>query len=295
VLKNTKILLIAVILLSTASVGSAQADEKKLQTEDKNLGFTFRLDYMSKWMSRGRECYSEDGAFAETIGIDLWQTGFGVAVTHRNATDSGWVNRQRLDYKVSYGNSLFDSTPYKVKYKVGYVFKNWYDKLANSAGKSKDTQMWLLKSSFPKLLGSTGVVPYVVTTYDHPAYSDDGYGKHWDGWVHRFGLGYDLKVPRLPNKLHLTSEIAYTDGFRAADHDWSYATLGISTKFKLYKNITLVPRVYHQITMDDSVGQRKDITYGIISLIYKFGNSNKDVKVNKDELLLGKTSNILSK
>ena len=263
------ILLVAVALFTVPAVSRAEEPAKK-------LGVTFDLTYVSKWMSRGVEIWSEDGGFFETITLDLWGTGFKTAVIHRSATGSGNldrggnVNRQRLDYMLSYGGAAFDSTPYKATYTVGYMYKNWYDKLANAAGKSMDIEMWFLKYSFPELLGSTGLVPYGITTYDHPAKSDDGFNNnHWDGWVHRFGLGYDLNVFELPSPLHLSSDIAYTAGFRAADHDWSFATFGISSKLKLSENMAFVPAVYQQISMDDSVCDH-DVTYCSLSVKYEF-------------------------
>lgn len=263
-MRKAGILFILVALLATLTVNRVQAQEKS-----KELGISLDVTYTSKWISRGVECYGADGAFFETVNIDLWGTGFGFAVTHQSATDSGWVNMQRMNYKVYYGNSIFGDKAYKTKYKVAWVYENWYDKLANAAGKSKDIEMWVLKYSFPNLLGSSGFVPYGVTTYDHPARSDNGFDRHRDGWVHRFGLGYDLSIPDLPNPLHLTSEIAYIDGFRAADHDWSYATFGTSTKLKLSKNATFGPGIYQQISMDNSVCDH-DVTYCKISMKYKF-------------------------
>ena len=255
--------MVAAVLFTVPAVSRTEEQPKK-------LGVTFDLTYVSKWMSRGVEVWSEDGGFFETITLDLWGTGFKTAVIHRLATGSGWVNRQRMDYMLSYSGNAFDSTPSKIKYTVGYMYKNWYDKLANAAGKSMDIEMWFLKYSFPELLGSTGLVPYGITTYDQPAKSDDGFNSsHWDGWVHRFGLGYDLNIPELPSPLHLSSDIAYTDGFRATDHDWSFATFGISSKLKLSENMAFVPAVYQQISMDDSVCDH-NVTYCMLSMKYEF-------------------------
>ena len=264
-MRKTGILLVAVALFATLSVGQAQAQE-----EGKKLGVSLDVTYMSKWMSRGVECYSEDGAFFETVDVDLWGTGFGFATTHQSATGGGWVNMQRMNYKVYYGNSLFDDKAYKTKYNIAWVYENWYDKWANAAGKSKDIEMCVFNYSLPNLLGSTGLIPYGITTYDYPAESDDGFNNsHWDGWVHRFGIGYDLDLPALPSPLHLSSDIAYTDGLRAAEHDWSFATFGISTKFKLSENMAFVPGIYQQVSMDDSVCDH-DVTYCKVSMKYKF-------------------------
>ena len=262
------ILLVAAALFTVPPVSRAEEQAKK-------LGVSLGVDYVSKWIFNGREVWSEDGGFFETINLDLWGTGFGVAYTHRSALGSGNldrggnVNRQRMDYMFAYGGSAFDAEPYEVKYKVSYMSKNWYDKLANAAGKSLDCETWTLKYSLPNLLGSTGLVPYGITNYTEPADSHDGWGKHWNGCVHRLGLGYDLSVPSLESPLHLSSDIAYNDGFCRGDHEWAFATVGASTKTKLSENMMFVPAVYHQISMDDSLTDH-DVTYCVLSMKYEF-------------------------
>ena len=146
---------------------------------------------------------------------------------------------------------------------VGYEH---YPGLARN--KANTTFEWIFAFSWPKILPN-GLVPSYIAHYEYPAGSNYDYS-HITGWVHRFGLGYDLNVPELPNPLHLSSEVAYTDGLGGAAHDWSYACFGLSTKFKLNDNLSFVPGVYHQISMDDSVSKRDDITYCILSMKYKF-------------------------
>jgi hypothetical protein len=81
-----------------------------------------------------------------------------------------------------------------------------------------------------------------------------------------------MKVKELPNPLQLTSEIAYTDGLEGATHRWSYTTFGIGTKFNITKNLTFIPTLYEQITLDKGacLGARHDITYCVLSMRYKF-------------------------
>lgn len=254
---NKKVLLIAVILLSMAC--AAQAEEGQ-------LGVTFDTTYMSKWMVRGSEGYGQQGAVFETIDLDLWGTGAGIAIGHQSATASGYVDKQRFNYKLYYGSSLFDDQPYKTKYKLTWIYENWYGR-AKSKG---DLQEWLFVFSWPQILPVENLAPYYITHYLHPAGSNFDNHKI-SGWVHRFGLGYDLDVAELPKPLHLTGEIAYTDGYGGAvvDHDWSYATLGVSTKFEIADNLTFVPGVYHQVSMDDSVCHN-DVTYCKLSMRYKY-------------------------
>ena len=87
------------------------------------------------------------------------------------------------------------------------------------------------------------------------------------GWIHLFGIGYDLSIASLlengaEQDLHLSVDIAYNDGTGAncnaqantgVDHDWSHAVFGISTDFKLSDDLTFAPGIYYQVSMDDSV------------------------------------------
>ncbi|MHC4244924.1 MAG: hypothetical protein ACYSU4_21145, partial [Planctomycetota bacterium] len=87
-MNKLKVLLIAAILLSIPC--AAQAEEGK-------LGATFDVTYLSRWLSKGAEVWSEDGGIFETISLDLWGTGFGLGVTHLSATGGGWSDKQRFN------------------------------------------------------------------------------------------------------------------------------------------------------------------------------------------------------
>ena len=250
------VLLIVVLLLSM--VGPAQAQDDK-------LGVTLDLTYVSKWMSKGAEAYGQQGGLFKTIDVDLYGTGFGVKVTHRNATASGYVDKQRFDYRLYYKNQLFEGGPYATNYNISCGYEH-YPGLARN--KANTTYEWIFAFSWPNILPE-GLVPSYIAHYEYPAGSYYKYS-YITGWVHRFGLGYDLNVSEIPEPLHLSSEVAYTDGLGGAAHDWSYATFGISTKLKITNNLTFVPGIYHQISMDDSVCKRDDVTYCKLSMKYKF-------------------------
>ncbi|MHC4423132.1 MAG: hypothetical protein ACYSWR_00465 [Planctomycetota bacterium] len=258
-MNKTRILIVAVIVLGAAGVGLA---------EEGKLGVTLDVTYASRWLSDGAEVYSEDGAFHETISLDFYGTGFGAAVTHSSATDGGWVDKQRLDYKVFYSNSLFDDHAYKTCYNLKWIYKNYYDRARDKG----NIQEWRFGFSWPKLLDN-GLVPKYTLVYCYPAGSSyDNY--KISGFLHVFGLGYSLNVPQLPNPVSLSANVTFRDGAGCTtaspkDHDWSHATLGASTKLKIADNLTFVPGVYHQISMDDSVNTR-DVTYVKLSMKYKF-------------------------
>jgi hypothetical protein len=237
------------------------------QAEEGELGVTLDLSYWSKWLSKGFYGYGQQGALFKTIDLDLYGTGFGMKVTHRNATASGYVDMQRIDYRPYYKSKLFEGEPYATNYSLSCGYEH-YTGLAKSVANT--TYEWILALSWPNLIPE-GIVPNYKAHYEYPAGS--GY-THDDvtGWVHRFGLGYDLDVMELPAPLYISGEVAYNDGLggTAKDHDWSYAAFGLATKFSLTDNLTFVPCVYYQITIDKSTNPDKDLTYCVLSMKYKF-------------------------
>ena len=264
-MKRKQIVLYLVVLLGLVSAGYAE--------ENKKLVVTFDLTYMSKYMSKGSSPYGSHGAFFETFNIDLWGTGFGVSVGHQAAIGSGDFNgkgladKRRLNYGVYYGTSFFKDEVYETKFRFDWIYKDYYDR-ARTIGNSQEL---IFDFSWPNILPIKNLSPYYIAHYECPAGS--GYAnKSISGTVHRFGLAYDWALPKLPNPLRLSAETAYTDGYggKTVDHDWSYSTFGISTKFNLTDNLSLVPGLYQQITMDNSVNSKDSITYCKISMKYKF-------------------------
>jgi len=250
-----RILFVAVVLLSAGSLAPAEKGKLKVALD---------MTYMSKYMSKGAEAYGQQGALFKTIDLDLYGTGFGVKVKHRNATASGYVDKQRFDYRPYYRNRVFQGMSYATNYNISLGYEH-YPGLARN--KANTTFEWIFAFSWPNIMPK-GFVPSYIAYYEYPAGSN--YEHHnITGWVHRFGLGYDLNLPEIPKPIHLSSEVAYTDGLGGAAHDWSYATFGISTGFKVTDNLSFVPGIYHQISMDDSVATR-DVTYCILSMKYKF-------------------------
>ena len=248
------------IVLSLLAANMAQAEEDK-------LGVTLDLSYWSKWLSKGFYGYGGHGGLFKTIDLDLYGTGFGLKVTHRNSTSSGYVDRQRFDYRPYYKSTLFKDETYSTNYNlsVGYEHYTGLDR-----HKAPTTFEWIFAFSWPNIIPN-GIVPKYQAHYEYPAGSGDTF-HYITGWVHRFGLGKNIEVDVLPEALHISGEIAYTDGLggNTVDHDWSYAAFGLSTKFNLTDNLTFVPGVYHQITMDKSINPDKDFTYCVLSMKYKF-------------------------
>ena len=251
--KMILVLFIAALVLA----GNVQAEEGK-------LGVSFDLTYTSKWLSKGVEAYGQKGGLFKTIDIDLYGTGFGLKITHRNAISSGYVDKQRFDYRPYYKSRLFEDTSWAMNYNLSVGYEH-YPGLAKH--KANTTFEWVFAFSWPNILPA-GFVPSYIAHYEYPAESGEAYN-HITGWVHRFGLSYDLSVPQIQQPLRLSSEVAYTDGLGGTAHDWSYAVFGLSTVLKASENLSIVPGIYHQLSMDDSVN-KNDVTYTMFSLKYIF-------------------------
>jgi len=249
-------LLAGLFRMSAASLACAQ---------HKELGVTYEFSYLTKWLSKGAEAYGQQGGVFNTVDVDLYGTGLGINVTHRNATSSGYVDKQRLDYRPYYKGRLFETEPYALNYSISVGYEHYY---GLDRAKANTTFEWIYAFSWPNLLPN-GPVPRYIAHYEYPAGSGHA-NRGVTGWVHRFGLDHDVKTSLLPQPLRLSSEVAYTDGLGGAAHDWSYANFGLSSHFELTPNLTFIPSVYQQISMDTSVSRRKDITYAILSMRYQF-------------------------
>jgi hypothetical protein len=250
-------ILVAVVLLSTTGV---------LYAADGELGATVDLSYHSRWLSKGALGYGQQGAFFKTLDVDLYGTGFGVNVTHRNACSSGYVDQQRFDYRPYYGGRIAEGTAHETKFNISAGYEHYTDVSRNQAN---TTWEWILACSWPNLLPN-GIVPSYICHYEYPATSDSPWGhttgKHITGAVHRLRLAKELTSPDLPRPMNLIGEVAYTDGLGAADHDWSYAMFGVNTNVEVCQNCTFTPGIYQQISMDDSVNKNKNVTYCILSM-----------------------------
>lgn len=253
-----EILLTTAVLLGTAALVYAQ--------EAKELSVTYDVTYMSKLLDKGGNYYGSKSALLSTTEIDLWSTGFGLALWHRRPNSSGFENRERLSLKAYYYNSVFEDETYKMDYKYNWIHHMFVDQPRN-VGNYNEIE---LAVSWPELFPG-GLVPSYAVVYEHPAGSRYG-NRNSAGWYHQFGLGYDLTVPELSNQvLHLSAAVAYRDGLGGGpvDHDWSHATFGVSMGFKINSKLTFTPGLYHQVSMDDSVNEH-DETYSVFSLTYKF-------------------------
>jgi len=273
------ILIIAVILLSTA--GFAQAQEKKLSG-------TIDITYLSSYIWRGFDYYADDhSAFQTGIGIDLYGTGFGMDVRLTRAISAPFENAETLSVGLHYGNNLFEAETDATDYKVGWVYYGFPDEPRSGSkthpnAQAADMQEFFASLSWPNICPA-GVVPSYTVLTMWPSEGDSAAHNN-AGWAHIVGLGYDLIVPGLlpetpEQTLHLSAAMVYNDGVAPGvvinqasgtiDHDWSHAVFGVSTDFDLGNNLSFTPAVYYQSSWEDSVNT-EDEAWVSLSMKYAF-------------------------
>lgn len=258
------ILLIAVILLSTAGLVQAQEDQ---------LGATLDVTYLSSYIWRGFDYYADDhSAIQPSIDIDLYGTGFGVKTRYSRAISGGYENAQRISVALYYGDTIFAGEPSVINYKIGWVYYGFPDEPrgGSARGQAADMQEFFGAFSWPEICPG-GIVPSYTVLTMYPSEGDSTTRKN-AGWAHIFGLGYDLTVPAiLPETteqvVHLSAVIIYNDGVAPGvvtgaasgtiDHDWSHIVWGASTSFDCGAG-AFTPAVYYQTSMEDTVNSEDE-------------------------------------
>lgn len=248
-MKKAIVLLIAVPCLSLASVGHA---------EEAELGFLLDMTYMSKLMDKGGEYYGQQGGLLETVDFDLFDTGFGVAVGHRAATASGYQAKERYDYKVHYGTSLFEGEALETQVGAAWI----YHEHPKGGTQFNDYYEWELGLAWPKLIPG-GWVPGYKICGEHGLKTSFAHARWW----HLLTLGKSLDLESLPSPLQLYADVAYRDGLGGI-REWTHTTLGLSTAIEVANNLNFIPGVYHQISLSDAL-TNDDVTYAVLSLQFR--------------------------
>ncbi|MHC4148018.1 MAG: hypothetical protein ACYSR5_00895 [Planctomycetota bacterium] len=275
------ILLIAVILLSTA--GFVQAQEGELHG-------SLDVTYLSNYIWRGFDYYADDhSAIQPSITLDLYGTGLGLKVGWSRAVHGGFENAERISLALFYGNTAFEGEAYATNYTTGWVYYGFPDEprsgnspVTTHGAQAADMQEWFASFSWPGICPA-GIVPSYTILTMWPSEGNSAASGN-SGWAHIVGLGYDLTVPGLlpetPEQvLHLSAAMVYNDGVApgvvigpasgSVDHDWSHAVFGLSTDFDLGNNLTFTPAVYYQSSWDDSVNTQ-DETWVTLNMKYAF-------------------------
>ena len=151
------------------------------------------------------------------------------------------------------------------------VFRDFID-IHSEAADSYESGALL---TWPNLCPTGAVTPSYYVGKIGPAWGSASAGTadlttNYDGWIHIFGVSYELKVEGLtantPEQVFTFGVAAvYNDGFTdgvlgtPVDHDWSHALLSVSTEIELAENASLTPAFYYQSSWDDSVNPEDEM------------------------------------
>ena len=251
-MKTQGILVVVVILLSTAGLVQAQEDQ---------ISGTLDVTYLSRYIWRGIDMYPSDhSAIQPSVNLNLWDTGFGLKVLMSRANGGGFENSEEIDYTLSYGDSLYEGESCQMNYAVGWMYYSYPDMPRHHPTASgKDAQEVFASFSFPQICPA-GVVPSYTVIYMWQAEGGESGFRKCEGVIHVLGLGYDVTVPGLtagtPEQvINLSAAAVYNAGtvLPTVKHDWSHAVFGASTSFDLGNDLTFTPGVYYQSSWEDSV------------------------------------------
>lgn len=232
------------LLMATGNISLSQEEE-----ESQKWAITADMTLVTKYLWHGYDLFDDHGAYQPSVNWDLFDTGFSVNVWGSFPFGSGNEVFKELDYTIAYGTTLFEEEPYAVDLGVNFIY---YDFPRVGSRYVPDTHEVDVRIALPNLvkIGESALVPSYYGGKLWPA--DSGLGFEVSGGYHALGLGYDFKVPGIEHVLSLSGDINYNDGIFGADHDWSHATLGLSTSFEVGP-VSLTPFISYQISMDNSV------------------------------------------
>jgi hypothetical protein len=233
------------LMLMTAKNVSWSQEE----AESPSLGVTADMTLATKYLWYGYDPFDDHGAYQPSINWDILDTGFSVNVWGSFPFGSGNEVFKELDYSVAYGTTIFEEETYALDLGANYIY---YDFPRVGSRFVPDSHEVGVSAALPNLIkiGDSALVPSYHGAKFWPA--DSGLGFDVSGGIHTLGLDYDFTIPNTDQVLSLSADLNYNDGLFAADHDWSHATLGISTSFEVGP-VSLTPFLNYQISMDDSV------------------------------------------
>jgi len=255
---------VKVIVLGVASLlftGSAwvQADE---------LGVDVDVTYVSKYLWRGIDRLDDKGAFQPSVNIDLFDSGFSMKMWASYATSSkgagtvSTVNATEYRYIFAYDYTAFEGDSWATSIKPNFIYYDFIDE----PDVAQDAEEVGVQFAWPSICPA-GVVPSYYVGRIWPAKSNSNLRGEYSGWVHIFGLGYDLQLadvtPDVTDQVvSLSAAAVYNDGFAGSatatpDHDWSHLLFGASTAFDIGPG-AFTPGLYYQLSMDDSVNSEDE-------------------------------------
>jgi hypothetical protein len=228
--------------------------------------------FTSKHIWHGLDLLDDHGAFIPVGTIIFGDSGFSAKIIDVYPLSSGFERSVERNYAGFYTGTVLEDTAWTTRLTTNYFY---YGK--PKVGNHKSDAQEVGTTFFWPQLVSAGDNPIIPTYYLGYIWASehDSNIRGCEGFIHVFGLGYDLGVPDFwpggkQQAFRLFGDITYNDGFAGStiDHDWSHVLFGISTSLG-QGNLTLTPTLNYQISMDDSVN-REDELWCSVNATYRF-------------------------
>lgn len=261
------ILLVAVVILGTTGVSWALED---------GVGVDVNAKWVSKYIWRGFDRLDDVAAFQPSVNFDLYGSGFSVGIQASMAASGGRmgpgtlpehsrVNNEEWKYWLAYNNKMYEGETYKTNYMLMYTYYDFPD----HPSKEMDMHDFIASLSWPDICPA-GIVPSYTIVYCTNA-KTGGFNRAMSGFAHVLGLTYGYTCPDLPElPLTLSAELVYNDGVGCGgdgpgniDHDWSNIVWGVSSSIDCPTGGRIIPAIYYQTSMDDSVNPEDELWVGI--------------------------------
>ncbi|MCH2155011.1 MAG: hypothetical protein MK080_03310 [Opitutales bacterium] len=226
---------------------------------DIDLNGSADVTYMSRLMDKGGKYYGDEAALLQSVHLNIGDTGLGITVAHRSALGGEFAAKERIDYKIGYGNTVFDGEAFQVNYGMGWVYHHHH----NGGSVYPNYHEWELSLKFPKLLPG-GWVPSYKIAAEHGIGDTIADADFW----HQFAISKSFEFESIPAPIGFFADIAYRDGLGGINA-WTHVTVGLDTQFEIIESLSLASAVYHQFSLSDELTD-EDVTYAVVSLKYDF-------------------------
>ena len=244
---------------SVATKSWRQLDD---QTVERGLDFTLDTTWVSRYIWNGFDRNDNKPTFQSSISAKPKRCNFSFGVwgaSEKTTMDA--IDSKELQYFISYHNSAFKDSKFEVNFTVGWTYYEFFERASENA----DFQELYAEFILPKLFSDKNLRPIYHISWFPSALT----GKQISeigGFIHTFGLEYDIKIPRLSEPATFSWDITYNDGVgvtgKSEPHDWSHMTWRLSLPFKLGHG-TVAPEVFYQKSFEDTVNDDNEIGVGI--------------------------------
>jgi len=264
-LGGTFSLLVAAFLVLAAAAGAFAQDEG-----DNGLGFTFEVDFASKYINHGEDVYDDEAAFFPALSFDLFGTGFSISVGGAfSFTDTGELNdSDEVNYSISYEHSFFEEKRYQADSSLLWGVMT----CPNVPQEESNVSEWELGVEFPELipLGASNLVPSYCICWDMTMGGGPDDSIVWQA----VGLSYELPIPAfIPGNdeqalgMSVTAEHWSTND-EEIDDGWAHVTFAFEVPF-VVGPAEVTPYIAYQISTEDTVNDENEL-YGGIAMSVSF-------------------------